>query len=252
MPDRQAARDIRRLARCPRLRMTVPTRACRDALVKTVAPEASVSVLPPAARPIDRQAGRRQRTRGLLGLGNRQRLIVAPGEVMRDGAHKMAVWVFAILRELRDDLRLLLPETGPALPNVRSFAEATGHESETYMAEGRAELADCLAAADVAVLFPRQGADAYALTAAMAAGLPIAASGTADVSEIAPHGEAALLAPPGDPRSASAAVLKLLEDADLSARLSMEARRIAGQFHPRQVRGQLEGIYAALRATAGA
>lgn len=64
---------------------------------------------------------------------------------------------------------------------------------------------------------------------AMAAGLPIVAMKATAVPEVVPDGEAGLLVPPRDGEALSAALIRLLRDADLRARLGQ-----AGRAHVRR------------------
>lgn len=251
-PRGQSLRDALRLARSRGACLTVPTIACRQYLLHAGVGEDSIRLLPPAAVPVDHRLTRRSRTRAMLGLEDRHRLIVAPCDITRDGGHKPACWAFAILRQVRDDLRLLLPGRTTRGRGVLSFAQSTGHGCEIFFTQDRIPPQDCLAAADLAVFLPTRDADVYSLATAMAAGLPIVASATSDIAETAPHEQAALLTPPGDPRSAAAAILRLLEDSELARRLLARSVELAGRFAPLHARRVLEDLRAGLRAGARA
>ncbi len=251
-PRGQSLRDATRLAQSDETCLTVPTIACRQYLLNAGASEDSIRLLPPDAVPIDQRPTRRSRTRAMLGLEDRHRLIVAPGDITRDGGHKPACWAFAILRQVRNDLRLLLPGRTTSGHGVLSFAQSTGHGCDVFFTQGRIPPQDCLAAADLAVFCPIRDADVYSLAAAMAAGLPIVASATSDIAETAPHEQAAMLTQPADPRSAAAAILRLLEDAQLARRLQSQSLALAGRFAPCNARQVLQDLYAGHRAGARA
>ena len=86
-----------------------------------------------------------------------------------------------------------------------------------------------------------------ALAAAMAMGLPIAASHTPDVAECT-QDAAALLVPPRDPRAGAAAVTKLITDRNLAKRLGTAAKERAEElFNPERCRAKLDEIYAEIR-----
>jgi len=249
---RQSPRDVPGMIRSVGLLLTVPTDACRRSFLEAGVPQDSLHVLPPATGDFDQRQQRRASVRALLGLDDRQRLLLAPSEVTYDGGHRLACWVLAVLRETRHDLRLLIPEGGPVLESVANFARSTGRGSEIFFTEGRLALADCLAAADVALFLHRKHGDVYRLSAGLAAGLPLAAAATPEVSEMTAGLAAVILTTPGDPRSASAAVLKLLEDPASPDLLSCQARRVTEQSAPSAVRRRLEDIYRACLAGASA
>jgi len=65
---------------------------------------------------------------------------------------------------------------------------------------------------------------------AMASGLPVVSTTATAIPEVVPDGEAGLLVPPRDPQALAAALLRLLQDPDLVARLRDAGRRHARQF----------------------
>lgn len=229
-----------------RATLLVPTASARRLLRASGVPSRAVAVLPCPARPPETPRRRRMETRGALGLGADERLVVALGEMARPAGHKYASWAHAIVRQVLGDVRLLLPGTGPIERHVEFFAGTTGYDDEVFLTGDHLGRSDVLCAADLGVFYCERDCGVSALAGAMAAGLPIAASATPDVSECAPHEVAALLSPPGNPMAASAALLRLLKDSELAARLGAAARRLAGeQFDPGRCRARLEAIYAA-------
>jgi glycosyltransferase involved in cell wall biosynthesis len=64
---------------------------------------------------------------------------------------------------------------------------------------------------------------------AMAHGRPVVASGVGGLKDLVVEGETGLLVPPGDPVALRAALVRLLEDADLRRRLGTAARERAGR-----------------------
>ncbi len=229
------------------LHLTVPTEAARRRIVQSGAPVAAVHVLPAAAAKIDDLQERRKTVRAELALTEQDKLLVAPSEMIRYAGHKYASWAHAIVRQVLPNVRLLLPGCGPLLRHVKFFAGTTGYDSEVFLTEDRFSRDDALAAADVALFLCRRDTGISTLVTAMGAGTPIVASATPDMAECAPDGQAALLARPGDPRTASAAVLKLLEDGELARKLAAESSRLAQQrFNLARSRNRLSEIYAAL------
>lgn len=83
---------------------------------------------------------------------------------------------------------------------------------------------------------------------AMASGLPVVAGETAGVCSFATHELDCLMAPPGDPAELAAAVLRVLEDGRLAARLAAAARQTALALSPDRMGDQLERVLYALTA----
>jgi glycosyltransferase involved in cell wall biosynthesis len=233
--------------------LTVPTEVTCRGLLSAGVPSQWVRILPPSAEPIADAAELHPKVRAQLGVADDQVLLVAPGEMTRGSGQKYGPWVHAILRQMRPDLRLVLPGTGPDEEHVRYYAGTTGLGSEVFLTEGRCSPREALAAADLAIFLHERDCGVGALAAAMAAGLPIVASRTPDVAECTGEGEAALLVEPGSPREGSAGVLRVLDDADLAGRIAQAARRRAAEcFGPALGRKRLGEIYALLRSSSSA
>ena len=252
IPCRPPTPGLRRMALWGGRTITVPTSACRDTLLGAGADRAPVRVLPPPGAPLDDRPARRARARDALGLRGDEFLILALAEMVRPAGHKYASWAHAVVRQVRPEVRVLFPGSGPAEDHVRSFAETTSYGEEALFTGSRLSRADALAGADVAVFFAERDVGVAALVAAMAAGLPIAATDTPDITECTGQGEAVLLVPRGDmseafiARGASSAVLKLMEDPELADSLAAAARRRAEQFFsPAACRAALADIYSA-------
>jgi hypothetical protein len=215
--------------------VTVPTEAARSSLLnawtgisnRAAALAGRVRVLPPPACRIDGQADRRRRARQALGLEDHHCLLVAPDEMLPGAGHKFASWVHAILRELTPHVRLLMPGGGPHEARVRYFSSTTGFDEDVLLTEDRLSLADCLAAGDIALFLREQDCGLTGLVGAMAAGLPIVASRTPDIIEATGEGQAAVLTEIANPRVATAAALRLMEDPALARRFGQAARRRA-------------------------
>jgi glycosyltransferase involved in cell wall biosynthesis len=83
----------------------------------------------------------------------------------------------------------------------------------------RRDVAECLAAADVAVLPSRHEGLGVAALEAMAAGLPVIASRTGGLAEVVVDGESGLLVPPEGAAALAAALDRLACDAGARARM---------------------------------
>ncbi|RMG09935.1 MAG: glycosyltransferase [Planctomycetota bacterium] len=96
-----------------------------------------------------------------------------------------------------------------------------------------------------ACLLPLHAATANnALLEGLACGTPLVASDVGDVREYA--GDAALLVPRGDARAHLEATRRLIDDADLRARLAVRARARALRFDWRRVAARMRALYASL------
>jgi len=226
--------------------LSVPTAASRNRALAMGAPEPAVAVLPPVAHAL-RANGVRAAVRRALGLGEREALMLAPAAMIRPAGHVYAAWAHAIVSHIHDHVRLALPGTGPAERRIRSFVRKTRFEQRTLLTGWRFGPHELMAAADLAVFLHEQDCGVGALAAAMAAGLPIIASCTAEVRDCVGHEREALLVPPRRPKEHAAAVLRLIDQVELARRLGQAAaRRAADQFGLARSRAALVNIYSRL------
>ena len=79
---------------------------------------------------------------------------------------------------------------------------------------------------------------------AMASGRPVVATTTGGIVDIIVDGENGLLVPPGDENKLAEAMARLLNDADLRARLADGAQERARRFTASAVVERLEAVYA--------
>jgi glycosyltransferase involved in cell wall biosynthesis len=84
---------------------------------------------------------------------------------------------------------------------------------------------------------------------AMACGVPIVAANAGGPAEIIEQGRDGLLVPPGDPDALAAAVIQLLDDADLRTRLAESAARKAQRYRPERIAAEVEQVYASVLAS---
>lgn len=223
--------------------LTVPTARARRALLAAGADPARVAVLPPAGCPgeplPDRAAVRRE-----LGLAADDLALVVPSPMLRHAGHKWASWAHAIVRHVRDDVRLVFAETGPFSRSVKFFASTTGFGGEVRTTAGRIPLHDALAACDLAAFLHETDLGLNRLVAACRAGLPVLASRTLDFDDFLTHEHNALLVPPAHPRETSAALLRLADDPDLRSRLAAAGRDLADRWTPANARRAMDELLA--------
>jgi glycosyltransferase involved in cell wall biosynthesis len=101
-----------------------------------------------------------------------------------------------------------------------------------------AEMPEYLAACDVLVSPHGKQADGgeffgspTKLYEYMASGRPIVASNLGQIADVLTDGESALLVPPDDPEALARAIVRLIDDACLRARLGRNARAAAEAHH---------------------
>jgi glycosyltransferase involved in cell wall biosynthesis len=227
--------------------LTVPTDAQRRVLIALGLHPKCVFVLPPAAKAPGDAKNTRNRIREELGLDEHHFLLAAAGEMVHANGHKQACWAHAMARILTDHTRVIFPGNGQARRAVEIFARSTGHQGEIFFTAGDLDPMAVLTASDAAVFLQPHDCGVGPLADAMACGLPILAANRPEIANLAPHGQAALLSPPGDMRQATDNLLKLAQDAELRQTLGRQAKKLADkQFAPEITKTKLTAIYASV------
>src|ERR671922_2452799 len=144
-----------------------------------------------------------------------------------------------------------------------AFVGRGGHESAVLAAIRRAglerqvtiagfapDLPAVMAALDIALYVPLESDGmSRVLFEYLAAGRPVIAARTGVVPEVVTDGKQALLVPAGDADALAAALSRLLDDAELAARLAKAARRrLVEHYSGARVAEALEAQYARLAA----
>jgi len=139
--------------------------------------------------------------------------------------------------------RLLMIGDGERLPTMQALA-ATQRLPVEFA--GRVPVEQLRAAYREATLFVSSSAvdnQPNTLIEASALGLPIVATAVGGVPEMVHHGVDALLAPPDDADALAAAILRLLREPELAARLGAAARVNAQRFTWPALRPQWAEVY---------
>jgi glycosyltransferase involved in cell wall biosynthesis len=141
--------------------------------------------------------------------------------VGRSLARKGGSWLLELHQtQLRGrcDLDLVTMDDVPALPGVRPVRG---------IRPGDGRLLEVLRAARVFVFPSEMDLSPNAVLEAMAAGLPVVALDVGAVGEMVDHGVTGFLVRPGDGRALVAAIVALLDDPDLAARMGRAGRERA-------------------------
>ncbi len=246
LPDTRSLERLAQYCACGQATLTFPTAsAAKRAEATANIPASSLAVLPPAcaAQPVTDAA--RIAARRALNIPDGDIVLANPQEMLPGAGHKYAMWVHGILLHMEISATLLLPGGGPHEPRLRYFLKTAGFPAKVRMTGYEVPAADCVAAADIALLLDEKECGVGSLASIMAAGVPVVASSTPDNTELTQNGDLVLLARPKVPQEASAAVLKLLDDPAGAKAMAERARTLAQEaFSVRACREALGAIYA--------
>jgi glycosyltransferase involved in cell wall biosynthesis len=152
----------------------------------------------------------------------------------------------AWIREHRPEanLRYDVVGDGPLWDELLALAGDLGVASDVRFLGHRHDVAPFLHGADAFVLPSRAEGLSNALLEAMAVGLPVIASNVPGNTDVVEHEANGLLVEVDDPASLAAALLRIVDEADLRKRLGREARHtVESRFSIEQVGERYANLY---------
>ncbi|HYW69218.1 MAG TPA: glycosyltransferase [bacterium] len=173
----------------------------------------------------DVERGRRALTE--LGVPEGARVLVSAGRLTRQKGFDLLIRAFVPVVKEAPGVRLLILGEGGQRGALEAEALESGVADAVVFAGHRTDVRDLVAASDVYVLSSRNEGMANTLLEAMSVGAPIVATDVSGSAEAVRDGVDGLIVPSEDGRALSAAVLRLLGDPDLAARLGGSAREQA-------------------------
>jgi glycosyltransferase involved in cell wall biosynthesis len=187
-----------------------------------------------------------------LGITEGERIVLAIGRLSSEKAHIDLLSAFRHLLDINSGLKtkLIIVGDGPERKSLEAAVTANGISEHVIFAGQTSNVKPYYAAADVLVLPSHSEGSPYVLLEAMAAGLAIVATKVGGVPEMVEDEESALLVPARNPPAMAEAISRLLTDAQLARRLTVNASAlIATRYSPETYVRSLTGIYSEIIST---
>jgi glycosyltransferase involved in cell wall biosynthesis len=181
-----------------------------------------------------------------LGLDPDALYVATVGRLVR--RKNLATLIAALARLRRDDVHLLVIGDGPECPRLMAQAEACGLAARVQFRgfvpdETKYQL---LAAADLFALASLHEAFGLVYLEAMHCGLPVIAARPGGQEDYLEEGRTGFLVPPGDLESLVRALVVLVGDGALRARMREHNRALAHRFTIRRTAARYESLFARL------
>jgi glycosyltransferase involved in cell wall biosynthesis len=146
-----------------------------------------------------------------------------------------------------DSFRFFIAGDGELRPELQALLAELGLQGVVQLLGWRRDVTDLLHAMDLFLLPSLFEGLPRSVLQAMAAGVPVVATGVDGTPEVIEDGVSGLLIPPGRPDVAARRVIELLADDDLRERCVMQARRrLSREFDIHQMVRDLDRLYIGL------
>jgi glycosyltransferase involved in cell wall biosynthesis len=214
-------------------------------------PENAIVYVPNGIAPLP--AGDGPRLRRELGIEAAAPVIGSVGHLRAEKAYDVLIEAAAILRDRHPGLRVLIAGEGPERESLEALRSRLGLEGTVLMPGARDDVADVLAAIDVAVCCSDFEGGPLSVMEYMAAGRPVVATRVGGLPELVRDGETGVLVDPRDPDALADAAGSLLGDPALRDHLGERGREVQRAEYDIDVwAGRLERLYEDLLSGRGA
>jgi glycosyltransferase involved in cell wall biosynthesis len=165
--------------------------------------------------------------RRALGVPDEAPVVVSVGRFVAFKGYAHLLDAAALVERMRPGVHWLLVGDGELRAGLEAQTRCLGLEAQVHFTGWRDDVPDLLALGDLFVLPSLEEHFGRVLIEAMAMAKPVVATDAGGVPEIVVDGGTGVLVPPADPPVLAAAVLTLLDDPALAARLGAAGRRRA-------------------------
>jgi glycosyltransferase involved in cell wall biosynthesis len=227
----------------------VPAERPAGALTARGFPRQRMEIIPWGARSIPYEADPEARRR--LGLPEANPVIVCLANFTPTKGQAGIVDAMATLAQKFPGIRAVLAGDGPELPALRARAVARG-VAENVLFPGSVSVPwDLLRAADVFVLASEIEGLPLVVLEAMSQGVPVVATDVGGMPEAVVDGVTGSLVPAGDTAALTAAIVRILSDPAMAARMRSEAlARFEQRFTMQRMLEAHRDLYIRLAGTA--
>jgi glycosyltransferase involved in cell wall biosynthesis len=232
-----------RAAYCFAHTIVANSRAAADRLLLERVPSRKVTIIPNG---LELDVFKRAAPRSTL------RNIVVVANLRAEKGHDVLIDAAADVLRRFPDTRFEIVGTGPERERLLARSQARQVAHAFLFLGHREDVTARLMAADIFVLPSRSEAFPNAVLEAMAAGLPIVASGVGGIPELVDNGRTGLLVRPGDSRELADRLCELMADPAGAARLGEAARSEArSRYSFDRMVAAFEGLYLTRLASCG-
>ena len=197
-------------------------------------------------------AGTRGEVRHALGIDPAAPLLIMVARLDPLKDHSTALRAMAQVVEKRPEAQLLLVGAGPEADRVEREVSAMGLQRHVHLLGRRTDIPRLLGASDAFLLTSTSEGIPLALIEAMAAGLPVVATGVGGIPEVIVDGQCGLLAAAGDATTLANHILSILADPSLGQQMGQRGRaRALARFSEEQMLAGYDSLYRQILSGSG-
>lgn len=179
-----------------------------------------------------------------LGLPTNARLIGFVGRLWPQKRVKDLIWAADLLKCVRDDTHFLIVGDGPQRWRLERYRDQVEIRDRVHFLGERGDAREIISALDCLWLASAFEGQSNAVLEAMAAGVPVVATDIPGMRDLVVPGETGLLVPLGDRAEFTKQTRMILEDAELSRKLSANSvARIEREFSLEQMVNRHAELY---------
>ena len=191
---------------------------------------------------VDADAGRTLRSE--TGIDDRAPLVLSVGRFVEPKDQKILLAAWSDVVRTAPAAVLALVGSGPLEGELRAAVASLGLGDSVRFVTPRPDLASAYSAADIFALSSLWEGLPYVILEAMAHGLPVASTNVDGIPEAVEDGVSGLLVPPRDPAALADAIVRLLEDPAMRARMGEAGQRIVRErFGLERMADELVAVY---------
>ena len=187
-----------------------------------------------------------------LGIADSASVLIAVGRLAPVKGHEVLLRAMVGVVRERPGVVLLLAGDGPQRGFLEELARQLGLGGSVRLLGLRADVVDLLHASDVFCLPSHNEGMGRVVVEAMAAGVPVVASGVGGVPELIEDGRTGVLVAPADEGALCAGILRVLGNGPAAADMAVRARaEVAPRYSLAAMLDRIDSLYMELLAEKG-
>ncbi|MBA3015740.1 MAG: glycosyltransferase family 4 protein [Proteobacteria bacterium] len=179
-----------------------------------------------------------------LGLSRTEKIVGTAGWLLPIKGPLVLLAAMGRVWQRYPEAELVYVGKGDLEQEIRDRAKSMGHQSQVKLLGWRSDVHTIMGLFDCFVLPSLNEGMGRVLVEAMAANCPVVASNTGGIPDLISHDANGLLVPPNDEKSLAEAILRVLDNPELTDRLRAEGQTVCQRYSLTAMLEKLHQLYA--------